>query len=118
MQTTDIDRWAREALQLGQDAGIAAASWCFDGNSDPAERGRVLAMLRDGDPMAFDYLPSMPNLSGGWADDPTPLSLARDITGDDDPSPELIDTLADTWESGVALTFESECERLLTAFCS
>ena len=37
--------------------------------------------MDDGDPMADDRLPAYPTLSGEWADDPTPLSLALTIHG-------------------------------------
>ena len=116
--------WCGEAYNLGRDAGIAAASWCADGNSDRDERARVLAMMRDGDPQAFDFLPREPNLSGEWADDPTPTSVACEVTGWDDPlgmverfGHAFTDDLADAWERGASDAFFLECERLLIAFC-
>ena len=122
--------WCGEAYNLGRDAGIAAASWCYDGNSDPAERARVLAMLRDGDPEAFDYLPREPNLSGEWADEATPASVCEAILPDTSTdgettgewfdrtvSADLCDALCDAWERGASDAFFLECERLLIAFC-
>jgi hypothetical protein len=114
----------REAFELGAAAGIAAASWVADGNTSPEHYARVLAMTDDGDPQASDYLPAIPNLSGEWADAPTPHTLYREITGndpadriseDEDADGEIVDAIADAWEAGVASTFESECERILRA---
>lgn len=121
MQTTDdqLTRWLDAARALGEDAGRNAASWCVDGNSDRAERARVLAMMREGDPQAFDFLPPMPNLSGEWADDPTPGSLVEDVTGlsrwnvDDATTDEIVFA----WDAGANIAFGAECERLLVQFC-
>lgn len=127
VDTTDLDAaeleaareqyvYVAEARSLGEAAGKAAASWVTDGNSDVAERGRVLAMMRAGDPAADDYLPRRPDLSGEFAGDPTPQSLFRDITGRDattDADSDLMGRLADAWENGVADVFAPECERLL-----
>lgn len=113
-----------EASELGRDAGRAAASWIVDGNTDTAQIPGILKMLDDGDPRADDYMPRRPDLSGEWGGDPTPLSIAREITGkspryvlagerdprDGDPSPELIEALAKAWEEGVDETFSEACE--------
>jgi hypothetical protein len=71
--------------------------------------------MSDGDPALDDYLPARPNLSGEWADGLTPLALAREITGDDDPAAELIDRLAEAYDDAVAETFEQACEAELRA---
>jgi hypothetical protein len=107
------DVWEAEAREIGREAGKAAGSWAADGNTDPEGARRLVAMLDDGDPAAYDRLPDAPNLSGEWADDPTPLSLARDITGEDYPDPELMDRLAEAFDEGVGETFEQACEREL-----
>jgi hypothetical protein len=113
--TTDHER---EAYELGRDAAIAAASWVLDGNTSQDHIRRMVAMLDDGDPQAYDCLPAMPDLSGEWADAPTPLLLAQDIfgtgiTGTQDYPPEALDEIADAWEAGVFDTFVPECERIL-----
>jgi hypothetical protein len=113
--TTDHER---EAYELGKDAAIAAASWVVDGNTSQDHIRRMVAMLDAGDPVAYDYLPAQPNLSGEWADAPTPLSLAQDIfgtgiTGTQDYPPEELNEIADAWEAGVFDTFQYECERIL-----
>jgi hypothetical protein len=118
--------WQDEARKLGTEAAEAAASWTVDGNSDRQERARVLAMLRDGDPDAYDYLPREPNLSGEYADDLTPRSLFEDITGLDahaeatwsvDAYNAVVDALCDAYDEGVSETFSLACERELIAFC-
>lgn len=111
------DTHISEAREMGRAAGLAAASWAADGNTSADHARRVLAMLDDGDPAADDYLPAYPNLSGEWADDLTPNSLARDILGGDldDDYPEASQALCDAWEDGVAETFDPECERTLRA---
>jgi hypothetical protein len=112
----------REAYRLGVAAAEAAASWAADGNTPDEHRRRVLAMLADGDPMADDYLPAMPNLSGERADALTPHSLAGEILGDESDEqgelredPSVVDAIADAWEAGVSDTFRPACERELRA---
>jgi hypothetical protein len=114
MYSTDHER---EAYRMGVAAAEAAASWCVDGNSDPEGIRRVLAMLDDGDPMAYDLLPQAPNLSGEWADAPTPDTLADEILGDARPvdGAEYVDEITDAWEAGVSATFEQACVRELRA---
>jgi hypothetical protein len=105
-----VKQWEADAKERGADAARDAASWTCDGNGDPAQYARTLQMLDDGDPETYDNrLPRYPDLSGEWADDPTPDSLAREITGSDDVSPELTDLLANAFESGVSDTFEDAC---------
>jgi hypothetical protein len=105
--------WEEEARGLGRGCALSAASWTVDGNADLHHARKVLTMLEDGDPAADDYLPRRPNLSGEWADDPTPQSLAEDITGLEDIDSDLVDRLAEAWEAGVSDTFESACEKQL-----
>jgi hypothetical protein len=126
MTLSTLEQWVAEARALGVEHAQNAADWAFDGNSDVDERARVLAMMQDGDPAAYDYLPAMPNLSGEWADSPTPRSLYERITGADadqsvtdeewqDISP-AIDALADAYEDGVSDTFGPACEAALVEF--
>jgi hypothetical protein len=122
MSEQSLEQWIAEARELGVDAAKDAASWVYDGNSDREERARVLAMLRDGDPAAYECLPRRPDLSGEYAGDPTPRSLYEDVTGDpsgrsEEEEQETADALADAFEEGVSDTFDSECERLLIEFC-
>lgn len=103
----------REAYKLGAEHARNAALWVTVERPDPDGIRRLISMIEDGDPEAWDYLPAMPNLSGEWADDPTPLSLARDLTSEDDPSSELQEMLTESYEEGVRDTFVLECERHL-----
>ena len=100
-----------KARNLGRDAGEAAGSWAADGNTDASAADRVLTMLEDGDPQAWDYLPRIPNLSGEMADDPTPRTLADDLGID--PESDLLEAACEAWEDGVFQTFELACEREL-----
>ena len=67
-----------EAANLGREAGLAAASWFFDGDTDEETYSRVLAGMDEGDPEVMDTLPSG-WLSGEYAGDPTPQTLADDL---------------------------------------
>lgn len=117
----DVDRDSHDgcdvcaAYKLGVEAAQAAASWAADGNTDAAAIARLLEMMEAGDPALEQYLPPTPDLSGEWADGPTPTSLALEVTSidpdDDDESwAATVDALADAWEQGVADTFEQACE--------
>jgi hypothetical protein len=105
------EQYIKEAYELGREHAENAASWCINGFVAPNHVQQMVQWFDDGDPQLDDYLPRHPNLSGEFADDPTPLSLARDITGDDDIDPELMDELADAYEAGVDDTFYEACER-------
>lgn len=110
------ERLEDEAGERGREAARAAAGWAADGNSDVAERRRVLEMMRAGDPAADDYIPRLPDLSGEVAGDLTPVELARELTGEDDPEPELIDALAEAWGDAVSEEFGPAVERELIRF--
>lgn len=105
--------FAQEAWARGEDDARAAASWIADGNTKTEAIHQLLTMMEDGDPAVDDYLPRRPNLSGEFADDLTPLSLAREITGQDDPDPDTIDMIADAYEEAVSETFEGACQEEL-----
>jgi hypothetical protein len=108
----------REAYELGVTAAKNAASWAYDGNMSQRDIELRIKGLDEGDPAVWDLLPNEPNLSGEWADAPTPLSVARAILGTDIDDQELYDAepeLADAWERGVADTFADECERVVRA---
>lgn len=102
------------ARRDGKAAGTVAASWVTDGNTSRETYARILRGLEDGDPEILDSLP-WPNLSGEWANDPTPRSLAEDygITEERDPSGDLTADACDAWEDAAGAAFE----RALTAAC-
>lgn len=113
------ERWEAEAFRLGQESAHAAASWTTDGNTASEHAARVLAVLDDGDPAADDYLPARPDLSGAWADSPTPRLLFEAVTGlgardhatwQPAAYQMILEALCEAWERGVAETFETACE--------
>jgi hypothetical protein len=103
----DRTAFEQQAYELGAEAARAAATWAND-SASPESAERVLRMLENGDPEAWDYLPPAPNLSGGWG---TPNRIATKITGDatDDLDQNLINAIADAYEQGVSDTFEDAC---------
>jgi hypothetical protein len=106
---------AARAYAIGCDTADAAASWTIDGATANELAWRILRLLNDGDPAADDYLPARPDLSGQWADDATPQSLALELLGpgSDLDSDDVVTMLADAWERGVEDTFQAACERQL-----
>lgn len=112
----NVSQWRTIAADRGREAAEAQASWTVDGNTKTEFVGDVLRMIEEGDPAGSDYLPAMPTLSGEWAGDPTPQSLARDIAGEDLPGFDVVaDELAEAWEEAVAERFESACAEHLRA---
>ena len=96
------------AIKEGKSVGEAMASWVFDGNTTQETYAKVLRGIQGGDPVVLDNL-TTPNLSGEWADEPTPNSLASDlcIQTDDD----RLDDLCTLWEDAACQTFWDEIER-------
>lgn len=109
-----------EAAQLGREAGKNAASWweqdAIGGRSSNAQECAelTLKMLDDGDPAIYDSLPS-PNLSGEWADDPTPQSLMAELDCEDC-EPEVESDLCDAWSDAASEAVVWEIERLCREF--
>jgi hypothetical protein len=114
---TEYTEQERAAYELGVEHAKNAASWTVDGNTRPEHVAFLLDLIEAGDMRTDDFLPREPNLSGEYADDPTPKSIAMDITGEDLEliDDELISALADAYEAGVSDTFRAECERILRA---
>jgi hypothetical protein len=101
-----------EAAELGRCAGYAAATWVFDGNTAPETYARVLRGIEDGDPEILDAY-RMPDLSGEYADDPTPATLAAMLEldpEDEDQAAELEDC-CDAYCDGASEAFWAEVER-------
>ena len=114
MRTRDILRMAKRD---GKRAGVNAAGWALDfGRMSLAQEretaGRVLRGIDNCDPAILDSF-NVPNLSGAYADDPTPRSLAEDYgVADDDPRAEwLIDELSTVWENAASESFWREIAR-------
>ena len=108
---TERDEVLARATELGADAGRAAASWVFDGNTSDATYREVLRGLEDIDPMILDQF-NVPNLSGEYADDPTPASLAEDLDLDPEADEDLLEEACQVWEDLASAAFWEEVERV------
>jgi len=99
-QTVDPARdvepgYIHTARYFGADAALSAATW-IEGMSEADAR----SILDDIDPAVLDRYPE-PNLSGEFAGDETPWSLARDVVGwPEQPDAEMVDAIATAWEEG------------------
>jgi hypothetical protein len=113
MRTRDLLAAARRE---GREAGINAAGWIFDGHNTWTREGleRILQGLNDGDPKILDSIP-WPNLSGEWADAPTPQTMVSECgLEDDDPRSDwLIDEMCSVWETAAS----DACEREIVRLC-
>lgn len=114
------------ATELGEKAGRNYANWIeqdlfggrYTGNQREAARA-VLKALEDCDDGLYDGLP---NLSGEYADGPTPQSVLKDIIycmdldseEQEEELEEMLDDLCEHWEAGVRSGFEMELHRLAT----
>jgi hypothetical protein len=104
MHTTDTELEAikAEAAKLGTEAGEAAASWVFDGNSTQAAYLKILTGIIEGDPLVLDSL-AEPNLSGEWGDETTPGTLADELgLAEDDLA---VDDACEAWEQAARDAF-------------
>ncbi len=97
------------AAKLGHEAGIAAASWVFDGSTSRDTYLCVLQGIEAGDPGVMDAYRE-PSLSGEYADDYSESDLARDLGIE--PYSELCGECADAWAEAASATFWSEVERI------
>lgn len=97
-----LDSIGVDALQ----AGKAAGSWVFDGNTSTETYAYVLRGFEDGDPEIMDMCPAP--LSGEWADSPTPDSLRKEyaLYNDDE-----VDRACDRYEEKYQEGFWDEVER-------
>ena len=110
MRTREIIRKARRD---GREAGENAASWCFDGNTTQETYKRFLQGCIDGDAAVLDQF-NPPNLSGEWADSPTPRTLAEDYDLDENNDPDgwRLDEACTVWEEAANAAFWAELERV------
>ncbi len=92
----------------GKDAGHAAGTWVFDGNTPDEAYARILKGIEDCDPEVMDMQPSP--LSGEWAGDPTPDSLGKEwgLEGD------TLSEACDIFEQAYSEAFWAEVERVAT----
>lgn len=113
------------AFDLGLKAGKNAAEWSamdlFGGRQTKPERARANAKAI----IDAEYLDGVPNLSGEWANDPTPTSLTREILDDikvdadslsDDDFSDYLEEVSESWEMGASEGYFIELERLAKIF--
>lgn len=104
-----------QAGKLGHDAGIAAASWVFDGSTADETYATVLTGLDDGDPAVYDMFRE-PSFSGEYAGDYSERDLCDDLDVDYDlAGTSEVDELADAYLDAARASFWSEVERLARA---
>jgi hypothetical protein len=107
-----IDRSFRaRAAELGEEAGKAAASWVFDGNTSHATYRAFLDRYEDGDDLDA-YAPRSGWLSGEFAESPTPGTLARDlgVSADSD----ILDDACEVFETTADDAYWAELLRVAT----
>lgn len=109
---TVMEDCVAKAKELGSEAARNAATWAVDGNTSQGHIQRVLKMFDDGDPAVDDYLPARPDLSGEWADSPTPNSIVEEVTSSTGSVVNEAgrEAIIDAWEEGVSETFAEACE--------
>lgn len=105
-----MDENITRAEKLGHDAGIAAASWVFDGNTSPETYRRYAEGIEAGDPEILDSLRE-PNFSGEYADDYSSSDLMFDLGTEADET-EYQDELCEAWLQEASAAFWSEVERI------
>lgn len=107
--TGTTERVLNEARKLGAEIGAAAATWQddFSGWSDDD----LETLCEDVDPVILDRF-TLPNLSGEWADDPTPGTLA-DYIGIRRDS-RIIDDACSAWEEGCSDAFWAHLDERAT----
>lgn len=109
------DAMVAHAEALGREAGEAAGKWadaCCGLN--PARARVALASVLRGD-FSAGGLPHVPDLSGEWADEPTPSQLATAVGGELGVSvdADLADALCSAWEAGVQVGYAAAAEASL-----
>ena len=100
-----------QAKRDGRAAGLNAAAWCIDGNTSDATCKAIADGLDSGDPAILDRF-NVPNLSGEWADSPTPHSLASEYGIDAERRADALDEVCSAWENAASDAFWMELERL------
>lgn len=113
------------AFDLGLKAGQNAAEWSaqdlFGGRQTKPDQARENAI----NIMNAEFIEGCPNLSGEWANDPTPTSLAREILDEikvdpdllsDDDFSDYLEEISESWEMGAEEGFSTKLTRLAKDF--
>jgi hypothetical protein len=98
---------ASDAGNLGRDAGRAAASWIFDGNTPEDTYRAVLRGIDDGDPAILDAYPP-PGLSAGAGYAEADLACDLSLDHEDELPPDAVTAYLDA----AGESFWHETERL------
>lgn len=106
--TEQVEALTDAAYAAGVAHGTAAATWYFPREARDDLYWIVLRGIRDGDPRVLDTFPGNP-LSGEWADEPTPGTLADRLHLDADD--DLMPTICGFYEDGYGVAFSMEVER-------
>lgn len=95
------------AEKLGRDAGTAAASWVFDGNTPEQAYRLVLRGIEDGDPAIMDaYQPPVLSVGSGYTE--TDLAGDLGLASDDEALPGAVTAYLDAADE----CFWHETERI------
>lgn len=101
------------ARKLGAEAGEAAATWVFDGNTSIDTYRQWRKGIEDGDPEIMDNYPTP--LSGEYADDMTPVRLMITLGTADDATDDEQAELCDAYEDAHQSAYWAEVERVIAA---
>jgi hypothetical protein len=108
MEETDMATVIEQAAERGKDAGLAKASWVFDGNTSQETYERFLEGFEDGDPEIMDSYAVSP-LSGEWAGESIPELLGDLINeGEEDDIQDILDA----YEQAFDEAYWAELERV------
>lgn len=102
------------ARELGREAGRAAATWYFDGNTADETYAAVRRGIDEGDPAILDTF-KVPDLSGEWADSPTPASIMAEVYARPERHADAEDDVCRAWEDGAQEGYIEEIDRALRA---
>ena len=105
----DTTKLSDQAFALGREHGVSAGSWVIDGNTPIETVEHILKGYEDGDPEVMDIEPSP--LSGEWADDPTPQTLADALGLAEEHRGTELDQLCTDYELGFSEGFWDEVTR-------
>ncbi len=107
MDTKGYTSLEQQARELGQERGEGAGSWVVDGNTPASALRLIISKSEEGE--LFDMINPPAPLSGEFADDWTPRTLAEALEIDDER--DDFDDLCTAFEDAYWLAFEDEAVR-------
>lgn len=105
----NVNNIARQVETLARDHGKAAGSWVIDGNTRDETKRKILTWHEEGDPQFYDLIPAP--LSGEWADDPTPDTLADELELSEEHRVSELDQICTDYEMAFSEAFTDEVVR-------